>query len=211
MNIAVFGARGRVGSKACEIAAKRGHNVWEIDVNYEKNPLDRVDGVIDFSSADATERVAEFCLTHGCTLITGVTGRDEKQSEIIERLKKSVKVAEKANFSRGMAVFTEICERIAAALKNWDCEIVETHRKGKKDSPSGTAKTLACKIAAAKGSFSSVTVHSRRLGSCFGTHEVTFATDGESVTLTHAAENVDVFALGAVTELEKACAVGEKD
>lgn len=202
MNIAVFGAKGRVGSKVVEIAVKRGHKVWEIDESYQNNPLDRVDGVIDFSVAAATEQVCEFCLKHNCPLVTGVTGRNEKEA-MIEKLKKQVKVCEKVNFSRGMAAFCKICEQIATELKNWDCEIVETHRKGKRDCPSGTAKLLAGRIAAAKGSFTSVTVHSRRLGSYFGEHEVTFATQGESITLTHRAENVEIFALGAVTELEE--------
>ena len=78
MNIAVFGAKGRVGSKVVEIAVKRGHKVWEIDESYQNNPLDRVDGVIDFSVAAATEQVCEFCLKHNCPLVTGVRGRTEK-------------------------------------------------------------------------------------------------------------------------------------
>ena len=203
MNIAVLGARGRVGSKTAEIAAKRGHNVWEIDADYQKNPLERLDGVIDFSVAEATELARDLCMKYRCPLVSGVTGRNEKQTEMLEALKKQVTVAEKANFSCGMTVFEKVCEKIAAELRNWDCEIVETHRKGKRDCPSGTAKMLAGKIAAAKGSFSSVTVHSRRLGSCFGTHEITFATQGESITLTHSAENVEIFALGAVKTLEE--------
>ena len=148
MNIAVLGARGRVGSKTAEIAAKRGHNVWEIDADYQKNPLERLDGVIDFSVAEATELARDLCMKYRCPLVSGVTGRNEKQTEMLEALKKQVTVAEKANFSCGMTVFEKVCEQIAAELRNWDCEIVETHRKGKQDCPSGTAKMLAGKIAA---------------------------------------------------------------
>lgn len=204
MNIAVFGALGRVGGKVTEIAKKRGHNVWEIDENCETNVLPNVDAVIDFSAAQATLNVCEFCLKNRCILVTGVTGRNDEQTAYIEELKKQVKVVEKANFSLGIAFLEKVCEIAACELKGWDCEIVETHRRGKKDSPSGTAKRLAGKIADKKGSFSSVTIHSQRLGSAVGTHSVTFATNGESVTVTHQAESVEIFALGAILDAENA-------
>ena len=203
MNIAVFGSKGRVGSKVVEIATQRGHNVYPIDkLQNTTNETTLIDAVIDFSTASATQQVCEFCRLHRCALISGVTGRNEEQSQLIEQLKEELQVVTKSNFSVGVDILHRICEIVAKELADWDCEIVEIHRKGKLDSPSGTAKTLAAAVVRQK-SFKKVTVHSLRCGSNFGKHEVVFATNGESLTLTHQAENVDIFAKGAVIAAEK--------
>ncbi|MCM1194707.1 MAG: hypothetical protein NC099_03995 [Corallococcus sp.] len=201
MVIAVFGAKGRVGKKVCEIAKARGHAVCEIDKEDDVFEV-KCDAAIDFSAAEATRKVCDFCTVNNCPLISGVTGRTDEQQKTIDELKKKVTVIEKPNFSQGIALLQKICAFASNELKNWDCEITETHRKGKIDAPSGTAKELAAVISKNKGSFTSVTIHSRRLGSAHGTHCVTFATNGESVTFTHTAENTDIFALGAVKAAE---------
>lgn len=202
MNLAVFGAKGRVGKSVVDIAEKRKHNVWQIDKGTSENELEKVDVAINFATAEATRDVAEFCLQHRCPLVTGTTGLNAEQREIVQSLSTQVTVIEKANFAVGVDMLYKLCELISREL-NWDCAIVETHRKGKKDAPSGTARSLACKIAKNLGSFRSVDVHSLRVGSNFGRHEVTFATNGESLTITHQAENVEIFALGAVKEAER--------
>ena len=213
MNIAVFGANGRVGSKVVEIAAQRGHTVYPIDVSQnDTHNLDNkedfdiqkegIDVVIDFSTANATDEVCEFCKLHRCALVSGVTGRNEQQSQQINQLAKELPVVTKSNFSVGVETLRRICEIVSKELEDWDCEIVEIHRKGKIDAPSGTAKSLAVAVARQK-SFKKVTVHSLRCGSNFGRHDVIFAGNGESLTLTHQAENVEIFAKGAIIAAEK--------
>ena len=240
MNIAVFGACGRVGSKVVQLAQKRGHIVVPIDIkNKDKSndPTDifrhsvnvtvrsgdsqcnddccscvanesktvepnPIDAVIDFSTAEATNEVCEYCVAHHCALISGVTGRNDEQQRLIDELSALLPVICKSNFSVGIDMLHKICQAVASELPDWDCEIVETHRRGKKDAPSGTAKSLATAVAKQKN-FKSVTTHALRLGSNCGRHEVIFATNGESLTLVHQAENVDIFALGAVIECEK--------
>lgn len=202
MNIAVFGAKGRVGSRVADIAKARGHNVWSIDKNYSENELANADVAINFATAEAICEVVAFCIQKNCPLINGTTGLDEKQQELLDDLSKRVAVVNKANFAIGVEMLFKLCEIVAREL-DWDCAIVETHRKNKKDAPSGTAKKLGALIAKNLGSFRSVETHALRLGSNFGRHEVTFAGEGESLTITHQAENADVFALGAVKEAER--------
>lgn len=202
MNLAVFGAKGRVGKKIADIAVKRGHNVWQIDKNFSENQLDNVDAVICFTTAEGTHDVVEFCNKHCCPLVLGTTGLNEAQQALVDGLSKRVTVVQKANFAIGVDMLYKLCDIVSRELK-WDCAVVETHRRGKKDAPSGTARGLASAISGNLGSFSSVEVHSLRVGSNFGKHEVTFATDGESLTITHQAENVDIFALGAIKTAEE--------
>jgi len=211
MNIAVFGACGRVGKSVVKLAKEKGHRVYEIDKNEQKNALKEIDAAIDFSAPEATEKVCGFCIEHGCPLVTGVTGRNASQDKLIDELKNHVTVIAENNFSKGIETLISLCRIAASQLKNWDAEIVETHRKGKADSPSGTAKSIAASIVETKGSFSAASVHSLRCGTNFGRHAVVFGGRGESLTLTHQAENVEIFALGAIEEAEKLIADRSKN
>ena len=210
MNVAVFGAKGRVGSKIVEIAQQRGHAVIPVDIKDKIDTPDhtanqangKIDVVIDFSTAAATKDVCDFCRQHRCALVSGVTGRNQQQQDLIDNLSKELPVVCKANFSVGVDMLHRLCEIVARELPDWDAEIVEIHRRGKLDAPSGTAKSLAATIAKQK-SFKKVTTHALRCGSNFGKHEIIFATNGESLTITHQAENVEIFALGAILECEK--------
>jgi 4-hydroxy-tetrahydrodipicolinate reductase len=110
---------------------------------------------------------------------------------------------------------------------DYDLEVVEMHHRQKKDSPSGTAQTIADILAhvrnqqleqmvhprqrgaatvihgRSKGQTdirdsSQVCVHSLRGGDVFGDHNVIFAGDGERVELTHRASSREAFANGAL-------------
>lgn len=191
-----------MGKRVVEIAESRKHNVWQIDVDWQQNELKDVDVVIDFSTAQATQRVCSFCRAHNCALVTGVTGRSDEQLALLDELGKTLPVVRKANFSEGMNMLYELAEIVAKKLGEWDCEVVELHHRNKLDSPSGTAKQLAVAVAKQR-SFKKVTVHALRAGSNNGCHTLIFATNGESLTLTHQAENRDIFARGAVLEAER--------
>lgn len=197
MKIAVFGAKGRVGSRVCEIAKMRGHEVVEMEKDTKQK--EKADIAIDFSTAVATHEVCEYCRVHCCALVSGVTGRTETQQAEIDNLRKTNAVVEQANFSKGMNVLDKICQ--ACASLNWDCALVETHRKGKIDRPSGTAKRLATVIS--QNGTRIVEVHSLRQGDTVGKHEIVFCGTGESITVIHEARSVDCFALGAVEAAEK--------
>lgn len=197
MNLAVFGADGRVGRKVCAIAEQRGHTVFAIDKN-KALPDENIDAVIDFSTSSATRQVCDFCKTHHCALVSGVTGRTDDQQSLLEDLQKTNVVCISSNFSQGMPMVEQLCK--ACATLGWDCAITETHRKGKIDAPSGTAKKLAGIIA--QNGTPIVETHSLRLGDTVGTHQITFANVGESITIIHTVHNANCFALGAVKTAE---------
>ncbi|MBQ9706594.1 MAG: 4-hydroxy-tetrahydrodipicolinate reductase [Clostridia bacterium] len=201
MNIAVFGAKGRVGSRVVALAKSKNHNVMSIDKGWVENHLDSIDVVVDFSLPSALEDVVGLCLQHHCPLVSGVTGYNAQQLKVLEGLSKQVKVVHKSNFSIGIDMLKKIVSLLADNLQNWDCTIVETHRKGKKDAPSGTAVDLATTVSQNK-SFCTVDVHSIRSGDCLGRHEIIFGTSGETITLTHTATSIDIFAKGALLVAE---------
>lgn len=205
MKVAVFGANGRVGKKVVEVLQNRRHNVVEIEKDTDFNLLEceKIDVAIDFSSPLALTSVVDFCTTHKTPLVCGTTGYSKQQLLILEQLGEILPVVYKTNFSVGVEVLRQILEVLSQQLPNWDCEIVETHHSKKVDSPSGTALTLATDLTNCNNNRDKIAIHSLRCGSVFGTHSVVFAGTGESITITHNAENIDIFALGAVMDAEK--------
>ncbi len=195
MKIVVFGANGRVGSQVCRLAEKF-HTVIKV----EKGNIcrEKADVCINFSVAEATEEVYNYCRTYDVPLVDGVTGRNSEQQRLIDNLAESVQVIHKDNFALGIGAIENACVQIAKILTNFDVEIVELHKKGKKDAPSGTAKMLAGKIARQKH-FGTVTTHSLRMADAVGTHTVIFCGEGETLTLTHTATSVETFAKGALS------------
>jgi 4-hydroxy-tetrahydrodipicolinate reductase len=81
---------------------------------------------------------------------------------------------------------------------DFDAEIIETHHTMKKDAPSGTAKTLAEILKAAKKTPSEIPVQSIREGDVVGEHTVIFSGPSERLELTHRAASREIFALGAL-------------
>lgn len=165
--------------------------------------MGKIDVVIDFSAPDATTFVTELCRKAHASLVSGVTGLNFEQEEALCRLGREVAIVRKNNFAPGAQTLEEICRLIATKHPEWDCDIVETHRRGKADSPSGTAKSVAYEISKIRGGFRAVTVHSLRSGGQFGRHEVVWGAENECVTIIHQAFGVKCFALGAVQEAEK--------
>jgi 4-hydroxy-tetrahydrodipicolinate reductase len=81
---------------------------------------------------------------------------------------------------------------------DFDAEIVETHHKMKKDAPSGTAKTLAEVLKAAKRTQADIPIQSIREGDVVGEHTVIFNGPAERLELSHRAASREIFARGAL-------------
>jgi 4-hydroxy-tetrahydrodipicolinate reductase len=120
--------------------------------------------------------------------------------------------------SMGVIMLSVLVERAAMALaaQDWDVEVLEMHHKHKVDAPSGTALLLGDAAAAGRGidlaenavrvrdghtgarEEGSIGFATLRGGSVVGDHSVLFAGNGESITLSHRAEDRGIFARGAV-------------
>lgn len=153
------------------------------------------DVAVDFSLAEAFDPVLALCVARGRALVSGTTGLDDAQRAALDAAAARIPLLWAANFSLGVAVLGELVERAAAALRGWDCDIVEAHHAGKRDAPSGTA--LALGTAARQGG-AEPRYASLRAGDIVGEHTVQFATAGERVELVHRAGNRDIFARGAL-------------
>jgi 4-hydroxy-tetrahydrodipicolinate reductase len=179
--------------------------------------LPACDAVIDFTHADSTVAVAEACAAAGKILVIGTTGHNDADRARISEIAKKIPVVFAPNFSVGVNTLFWLTRKAAELLgPDFDLEVVEMHHRLKKDSPSGTARTLVEILADVRelqydtdsrhGRFGDVGartkteigVHAVRGGDVVGDHTVIFANVGERVELTHKASSRDTFANGAV-------------
>ncbi|NHX36344.1 MULTISPECIES: 4-hydroxy-tetrahydrodipicolinate reductase [Halolamina] len=187
---------------------------------------DHVDAVVDFTAPEATAEYAAIAAEHGVAFVTGTTGLAGHEADPVTALdaaSESVPVLHASNFSRGIATLRGAIREAAASLPGYDVEVTETHHDGKRDAPSGTALTLAEDIEAERSDLTErqhgregeqprepeeIGVHARRAGDVTGEHEVLFAGNRETVSLSHRAGDRGVFAEGA---LDAAVAVADRE
>jgi 4-hydroxy-tetrahydrodipicolinate reductase len=153
------------------------------------------DVAIDFSLPAAFDSILALCVQRGAAFVSGTTGLASQHNEALQAAAGQIPVLWSANFSLGVAVLEDLVERAAAALRAWDCDILEAHHTRKLDAPSGTALALG---AAAERGGAHPRYASLRAGDIVGEHLVQFTGLGERVELIHRATNRDIFARGAL-------------
>ena len=241
LRVAVTGAGGRMGREVIEAARGREDVVVSAAVN--RSPIDPVSGVevrdaddlsavlkaeaadvlVDFTGPDSAVAYAEACADAGVPMVTGTTGFKGSHVDSLRAASDAVPVLKASNFARGVAALRRAVREAAAALPGYDVELTETHHNGKRDAPSGTAKSILDDVEDVREDLDErvhgregdaprdtgeIGVHARRAGDVTGEHEVLFAGNGEAVELTHHAGDRGVFAEGA---LDAAVWLGGRD
>jgi 4-hydroxy-tetrahydrodipicolinate reductase len=176
-----------------------------------------VDVIIDFSLPEGLHTLLGRITTQA--LVTGTTGLDANISKALQKQAQQAPVLTAANFSTGVAVLTHLAATAAAALPDYDIEIVEAHHRYKRDAPSGTALSLGEALANARQSTleehavhgrhgaslraeSEIGIHALRAGNIVGEHQVWLVGSSERIQLTHIATSRNAFALGATKAAE---------
>ena len=179
--------------------------------------LDAVAVVIDFSTPAGLGAALDACLQARVPLVTGTTGLDATLEARLDAAAATIPLLRAANFSLGVALLTRLLRSAAAALPDWDLEILEAHHARKQDAPSGTALALGQAAAAARGvalaevvaigrtsapgarRAGSIGFASIRAGDIVGEHTALLAGPGERLELTHRADDRAIFARGALS------------
>jgi 4-hydroxy-tetrahydrodipicolinate reductase len=203
LKIAVCGATGRTGSRAAALAAAdpRFHLLARVDRALAAQFEDEVGAcgvVVDFSVPEATVRFAAACARAKVPFVSGTTGLSDVQRAQVAAAAKRAPVFLSANFSRGVTLMLHLAREAARRLPGYDCALVETHHKAKKDAPSGTALRLGQAVMEGRGDAEPVPTSSLRMGGVVGDHDLLFAGPFERLVLSHRAESRDVFARGAL-------------
>lgn len=177
--------------------------------------------LIDVSGAAGFDAALALALENGLAFVSGSTGLDATRQAALRDAANTLPVLWTSNFSLGAAVLARLVGEAARALAgfdcaDFDCEIVETHHRHKRDAPSGTALALGRAVASARGTTLDATaVYDRhgadaprapgsigfavvRGGDVVGEHAVRLLGDGESLELSHRVTDRAIFARGAL-------------
>jgi len=197
MKYGIIGYSGRMGQAIEELFSEAGHElVYQKDENGEKE-IEKPEVIIDFSLKEAFADTVRVIEEKEVPLVIGTTGLDENDFAELDQLAEKVPVIQSFNFSIGINILSELIKKVNQYVdQDWDIEISETHHRFKKDKPSGTAIMLGDLLDR------EVEMHSKRLGSEFGEHEVDFASTGEVLTLKHRAYSREAFTRGVLMSAE---------
>jgi len=224
MTIALIGY-GKMGKTIEKIALDKGHQIisrvqkdnW---AEFEKTDPSSIDVAIEFSQPEAAVSNISKCLLLGIPVISGTTGwlaqRDEIETLCAEH---NGTFFYASNFSIGVNIFFEINEIVAKMMDRFPeyrVQMEEIHHIHKKDSPSGTAITLAEGIFdnhktmnkwvetddVTSANLEQLPIKSIRQNEVSGTHAIHYSSTADTITLQHEAHSREGFALGAVLVAE---------
>ena len=234
MRIAIVGY-GRMGRMIEQVARRRKHEVTlvvdpeisgdgpeqaELAKTLTAESLTEADVAIEFSLPDGVAENVSRYTEAAVPAVIGTTGWLDQLDQITKKVEEANgALLHGANFSIGAHVFFKAAEYAAgliAELPEYDLLVHEMHHKNKKDSPSGTAITLANRVIAANPRKTSIEtarlnrepkpnelhVSSTRGGAVPGTHTLYLDSQADTVEVRHTARSREGFALGAVRAAE---------
>ena len=221
--ILLSGACGRMGRQVAALAEEN-QIVAGIDVHVDAMPFPvypsfslaeeagvACDVIVDFSRPENLPAMLAFARKHRCAVVLAATGYNEADLAAIADAAREIAVFRSANLSIGVHVLKALSHQAAQLLQGFDIEIVEKHHNQKIDAPSGTALMLYDAVSKAqshpvfgrngrtqKRESAEIGIHAVRGGTVAGEHEVGFYGPGETVLLTHSAQDRSIFARGAL-------------
>jgi 4-hydroxy-tetrahydrodipicolinate reductase len=214
MHLLIYGP-GRLGGAIARASADEGWTTTLIgrpDPGSQRPTAPRADVVVEASAGPMVSANLAHALGAGNRrFIIAASAWDSDTGRIRSLLLEHGAAAVVApNLALGAALFLRLAEQAAAmyARAGFEPSIVEWHRRGKADRPSGTARHIARRITAADPRWAgpdeqgddrpALEVVGIRAGAAPGTHLVTFDGPGESVELRLTARDRTAYADGAL-------------
>jgi 4-hydroxy-tetrahydrodipicolinate reductase len=215
MKIALLGY-GRMGKSIEAIALQRNHEIsLKVSDTTSDYDFSNTDVAIDFSIPTVAVSNIKMALDAGVPVISGTTGWLDQYNHILEYCaSKDGTFLYASNFSLGVNIFFEINKRLSqlmAAIDGYNIDIEEIHHTQKLDAPSGTAITLAEEIIDHTSyknwtlddpKSNEIHINAKRIENVPGTHEITYNSEIDSISIKHTAHSRQGFAMGAVIAAE---------
>ena len=211
-----------MGKEIEAIATERGHTISNVYSSSEpftlKSPIVG-DVAIEFSAPHLASTHIQLCLTKNIPVVVGTTGWSDELDHIKREVEKNEgSLLYASNFSIGVHLFWELSKHFSKIMSkhtSYKPTITETHHTEKLDAPSGTAITTAELMLKNQKEYKSwalskdekhqdqiIPIVAKRLPEVPGTHEISYNSDIDHISLTHEAKNRKGFALGAVIAAE---------
>ena len=226
MKLMINGAGGRMGNALRDVIAKTENHtvVAAVDPYVTQGDILQkltdftgdADCILDFSNHACTAELVKYACERKMPLVVATTGHTEEELEMIRTAARQIPVFHSGNMSLGVALLAQLVRQTVALFPDADVEIVESHHNQKLDVPSGTALMLARAAQEArpdatllvgrhengKRTKEEIGIHSLRMGSTVGIHEVIVHTGTQIITLKHEAKERTLFAEGALASAE---------
>lgn len=215
INLAVSGCQGRMGQSITRLALedktfnlsallehkdhpKVNETVHDLKISADNSSLKGSDVLIEFTSPEATLDNLHACLVHGIKMVIGTTGFQPEHVSQIKEAAKKIPIVFASNMSVGVNILFKLTQIASEKTgEAYTINMAETHHIHKKDSPSGTAKTMA-EIAENASKTKVNNIESFRKGEVIGDHSVTFESNEDIINISHHAKTRDIFAKGAL-------------
>jgi len=193
VNLAFFGAEGKVGLALVPVLERAGHSVRGIELA-DKPDVAGLDAVVDFTTPDAAPKNVRASLEQGVSCVVGTTGWDTAPlGELAQE--RGLKLFVAPNFSIGAVLMMRFAAEAAQYMPR--AEIIELHSETKKDAPSGTAALTAQLMG------NDPVIHSVRLPGLVAHQEVILGSEGQLLTIRHDTTARESFADGVLLALSK--------
>ncbi len=215
IKLAVSGCQGRMGQSITRLACedkefalttalehsdhpKADESIGDLKISTDNSSLEGCDTLIEFTLPEGTMANLQACVQHNVKMVIGTTGLQTDQIAEIKKVSEKIPIVFASNMSVGVNIIFKLTQIAAEKTgKSYRINMSEAHHIHKKDSPSGTAKTLAA--IAEKASETKVeNIESIREGEIIGDHTVVFESEEDIITVSHHAKNRDIFAKGAL-------------
>jgi 4-hydroxy-tetrahydrodipicolinate reductase len=193
VNLAFFGAAGKVGAALVPVLERAGHTVRGIEIGEEPD-VAGLDAAVDFTTPAAAPDNVRAALEQGVSCVVGTTGWETGPLGKLA-LDRGLTVFVAPNFSIGAVLMMRFAAEAAQYMPR--AEIIELHSETKKDAPSGTAALTAQLIG------NDPVIHSVRLPGLVAHQEVIFGSEGQLLTIRHDTTARESFADGVLLALSK--------
>ncbi len=211
MTTTIVLGRGPLGRAVAEALGDRGEAVEVVgrpaDGRHAPATFLGTDVVVDASRAEAVAGNVEAALDAGCrALVIATTGWQTDLDRVGAALRRAGAAAVVApNLALGAALFLRLVDeaaRLAGAIGGFEPSVLEWHRRSKADRPSGTAREIVRRLAAADHRIDSDEVAVLRSGSMPGMHVVGFDGTSETIELRLTARDRSGYATGALAAID---------
>lgn len=211
MRIALLGY-GKMGKTIEKLAQLAGDSVvYTKSSEEEQGQLSDADAAIEFSTPETAVENIIRCFETGIPVVSGTTGWLTKYDEVLKKCEeRNGSFIYASNFSVGVNLFFKLNHQLAELMKSYPeykVSMEEIHHTEKKDAPSGTAITLATQISEIKkmngwtldqNDPEKVKISAVRKEEVKGTHEVSYASTIDTISIKHEAHTREGFAKGAL-------------